>query len=34
VGLRDAWGEIERTGAVVLGVSPNIPERHVKFKEK
>ena len=33
-GLRDAWGEIERTGAVVLGVSPDSVKAHVKFREK
>jgi len=33
-GIRDAWGEFARSGAVVLGVSPDSPEMHVKFKEK
>jgi peroxiredoxin Q/BCP len=33
-GIRDAWGDFERSGAVVLGVSPDSPESHVKFKEK
>jgi len=33
-GIRDAWGEFERSGAVVLGVSPDSEESHVKFKEK
>jgi thioredoxin-dependent peroxiredoxin len=33
-GIRDAWGEFERTGAVVLGVSPDKPAEHVKFREK
>lgn len=33
-GIRDVWGELQRHGAVVLGVSPDSPERHVKFKEK
>jgi peroxiredoxin Q/BCP len=33
-GIRDVWGEIERTGAVVLGVSPDSPKKHVKFREK
>ena len=33
-GIRDAWGEFERTGAVVLGVSPDDEASHVKFKEK
>jgi peroxiredoxin Q/BCP len=33
-GVRDAYGEFERTGAVVLGVSPDDVKSHVKFKEK
>jgi thioredoxin-dependent peroxiredoxin len=33
-GIRDAWGELQRTGAVVLGVSPDSPKKHVKFREK
>jgi peroxiredoxin Q/BCP len=33
-GLRDAYGELEREGAVVLGVSPDSEQSHVKFKEK
>jgi peroxiredoxin Q/BCP len=33
-GIRDAWGEFERAGAVVLGVSPDNEKSHVKFKEK
>jgi peroxiredoxin Q/BCP len=33
-GIRDAWGELQRKGAVVLGVSPDSPKRHAKFKEK
>jgi thioredoxin-dependent peroxiredoxin len=33
-GIRDAYGEFERAGAVVLGVSPDDVKRHVKFKEK
>jgi thioredoxin-dependent peroxiredoxin len=33
-GIRDAYQEFERAGAVVLGVSPDSVERHVKFKEK
>ena len=33
-GIRDAWGEFERTGAVVLGVSPDKPSKHVTFREK
>jgi thioredoxin-dependent peroxiredoxin len=33
-GIRDAYREFERAGAVVLGVSPDSVERHVKFREK
>jgi peroxiredoxin Q/BCP len=33
-GLRDVWAELQGKGAVVLGVSPDSPKRHVKFKEK
>ena len=33
-GIRDAWGEFERAGAVVLGVSPDDERSHAKFKEK
>ena len=33
-GIRDAWGEFERRGAVVLGVSPDGESSHVKFKQK
>ena len=33
-GIRDAWGEFERAGAVVLGVSPDDEQSHVKFKQK
>ncbi len=33
-GIRDAYGEFERAGAVVLGVSPDGVARHVKFKDK
>src|SRR6187551_2539665 len=33
-GIRDAWGEFERAGAVVLGVSPDDEASHVKFKDK
>ena len=33
-GIRDAWGEFERRGAVVLGVSPDSPKSHVKFRDK
>jgi peroxiredoxin Q/BCP len=33
-GIRDAWDEFERSGAVVLGVSPDSPKKHAKFREK
>jgi len=33
-GIRDVYGEFEREGAVVLGVSPDDEASHVKFKEK
>ncbi|HEX9108763.1 MAG TPA: peroxiredoxin, partial [Longimicrobiales bacterium] len=33
-GLRDAWGELERRGAVVLGVSPDSVKAHVRFRQK
>jgi thioredoxin-dependent peroxiredoxin len=33
-GIRDAWGEFQRAGAVVLGVSPDGEASHVKFREK
>ncbi|HET7566768.1 MAG TPA: thioredoxin-dependent thiol peroxidase [Gaiellaceae bacterium] len=33
-GIRDAYGEFERAGALVLGVSPDSAAKHVKFKEK
>jgi peroxiredoxin Q/BCP len=33
-GIRDVWDEFERKGAVVLGVSPDSPTEHIKFKEK
>ena len=31
-GIRDAYGEFERAGAVVLGVSPDDESSHVKFR--
>jgi len=31
-GIRDAWAEFERAGAVVLGVSPDGVASHRKFK--
>jgi peroxiredoxin Q/BCP len=33
-GIRDAWAEFERAGAVVLGVSPDDERSHTKFREK
>ena len=33
-GIRDVYGEFERAGAVVLGVSPDDEGSHVKFKQK
>ena len=33
-GIRDSWEEFEKRGAVVLGVSPDSPARHAKFKQK
>ena len=33
-GIRDAYSEFERRGAVVLGVSPDDSRSHVRFREK
>ena len=33
-GIRDAWSDFKKTGAVVLGVSPDDESSHTKFKEK
>jgi peroxiredoxin Q/BCP len=33
-GIRDAWGEFERSGAVVLGVSPDGEASHVRFRQR
>lgn len=33
-GIRDAWSAFERKGAVVLGVSPDSPASHARFKAK
>ena len=33
-GIRDAYGEFERAGAVVLGVSPDGERSHARFKEE
>jgi peroxiredoxin Q/BCP len=32
--IRDAWGEFQATGAVVLGVSPDDVSSHEKFRDK
>jgi peroxiredoxin Q/BCP len=33
-GIRDAYGEFQQRGAVVLGVSPDDEASHVKFRDK
>ena len=33
-GIRDEYGEFEKRDAVVLGVSPDTEESHVKFRDK
>jgi peroxiredoxin Q/BCP len=33
-GFRDSWQDVQRTGAVVLGVSPDDVASHRKFKRK
>ena len=33
-GFRDLWADIEATGAVVLGISPDGAEAHRKFTDK
>jgi peroxiredoxin Q/BCP len=33
-GFRDSWKDVQRTGAVVLGVSPDDVASHQKFKRK
>ena len=32
--IRDSWGEFQRAGAVVLGVSPDKESSHARFKAK
>jgi peroxiredoxin Q/BCP len=32
--IRDSWGEFERAGATVLGISPQSVESHAKFRDK
>jgi peroxiredoxin Q/BCP len=33
-GIRDAYADFEAAGAVVLGISPDDVNRHVRFKQK
>lgn len=33
-GFRDLWSDIENSGAVVLGVSPDDADSHLKFADK
>lgn len=33
-GIRDTYGEFERAGAVVLGISPDDESSHARFKDK
>ena len=33
-GFRDLWAEIQATGALVLGISPDNAEKHQKFRDK
>ena len=33
-GIRDIWAELKLKGVVVLGVSPDSPKSHVRFREK
>ena len=33
-GIRDVWTEFQARGAVVLGISPDSPKRHARFREK
>jgi peroxiredoxin Q/BCP len=33
-GIRDAYGEFQRSGAVVLGISPDDERSHEKFRDK
>lgn len=32
--FRDGYGAYQRAGVVILGVSPDSPKKHTKFKEK
>ncbi len=33
-GMRDNWARVKAAGAVVLGVSPDAPAKHVAFRKK
>jgi peroxiredoxin Q/BCP len=33
-GIRDAWGDFDKAGVALFGVSPDSVESHVKFREK
>jgi thioredoxin-dependent peroxiredoxin len=33
-GIRDAWQDFAERGAIVLGVSPDTTDSHVRFREK
>ena len=33
-GIRDAWSDFEKSGAVVLGVSPDGESSHAKFQRR
>jgi peroxiredoxin Q/BCP len=33
-GIRDMWGKFEQRDAVIVGVSPDSPASHAKFREK
>jgi peroxiredoxin Q/BCP len=33
-GIRDNWASLQATGAVILGVSPDSPKSHTKFRAK
>jgi peroxiredoxin Q/BCP len=32
--FRDGYGDYQRAGVTILGVSPDTPKKHTKFKEK
>ena len=32
--IRDRWGELQQTGAAILGVSPDTVASHAKFRDK